>query len=274
MNKTQVKKIVQKKFFETPTKLLAHRGIPLEYPENTLISFKKAVEFGVDVLETDTHLSKDKRFVILHDDDISRVSDGTGKPSDYSLEELKKFDAGYNFTNDNGETFPFRGKGITFTSVDEILSEFPHQKFNIDLKDNNPNQVQYWVELIKEYDAEHRVLTASQYTSNLKVVRKHFPNMATCFSAKEVFGFYLRNKFGRISEKTRFSGDALQIPVSMGPLHIVTERSIENAHKKGLYMHIWTINEEETMKKLFGMGVDGIFTDDPKLLKKVIKKVF
>lgn len=262
-----------KSFFKTPTKLLAHRGIPLEYPENTLISFKKAVELGVDVIETDTHFTKDKKFVILHDNDLSRVSNGAGKPSDYTLDELKQFDCGYNFTNDGGKTFPYRGKAITFTSVDEILTEFPDQKFNIDLKDNNPSQIKNWIELIKKHNAQDKVLTASQYTTNLKLVRKELPTMATCFSAKEVFSFYIKNKFNRLKDKIKFAGDALQIPVSMGPLHIVTEKSIKNAHKKGLLMHIWTINDEKEMIELFEMGVDAIFTDDPKLLKEVIKKI-
>ena len=175
-----------KTFFEKEPRLLAHRGMPQEYPENTMISFKNAVEFGIDVIETDTHLTKDNQFIICHDAEISRISDGTGLIANYTLNELKQFDTGYNFTLDGGVSFPYRRKNITFMTVEEALYTFPNQKFNIDLKDNNPDQVKYWTELIKKYDAVDRVLTASQYTENLIKVRKIFPNMATSFSAGEV----------------------------------------------------------------------------------------
>ncbi|MGV9206421.1 MAG: glycerophosphodiester phosphodiesterase [Promethearchaeia archaeon] len=265
-----------KQFFKEDPRLLAHRGIPLEYPENTLISFEKAVEFGVDVIETDTHYTRDKKFVIIHDDELSRVSNGTGNVSDYSLAELKKFDAAYNFSPDGGKTFPYRGQGITFISVDEVLSKFANQKFNIDLKDNNPNQVEDWKKLIEKHHAQARVLTASQYKGNLEKVRDYFPNMATCFSAGEVFSFYIRNKFGGIKrlKKKTYLGDTLQVPVKMGPLRIVSEKSIENAHKMGFKIHVWTINDAPTMRSLFEKGVDAIFTDNPRILRDVINEMF
>jgi glycerophosphoryl diester phosphodiesterase len=261
---------MKKKFFDTPTKLLAHRGMPLQYPENTLISFKNAVEFGIDVIETDTHLTKDKQFIISHDAEISRVTNGSGLISDYTLEELFEFDAGHNFTIDDGKTHPFRGKGVKFISVEKLLKEFPNQKFNIDLKDNNSSQVEAWADLIKKKDAVERVLTASQFTKNLIEVRKHFPSMATSFSAGEVFKFYIGNKFGRL-KPGRFHGDALQIPVRLGPFHLIKPKFIKNAQEYGYKIHVWTINEKEEMRMLLNMGVDGIFTDDPIKLKEVLE---
>jgi len=263
-----------KAFFKRETRLLAHRGVPQEFPENTMISFQNAVKLGVDVIETDTHLTKDDQFVVAHDADISRVSNGSGAISQFTLEQLKQFDVGYNFTLDDGKTFPYRDKGIRFISVEEMLEAFPNQRFNIDLKDNNPLQVKLWVDLITAQDAIDRVLTASQYTKNLKLVRKAFPNMATSFSAGEVFNFYLLNKFRGINrlKKRKFGGDALQVPIKMAGLRIVSERSIQNAHALGFKMHVWTINEPQMMRKLFKMDVDGIFTDRPRVLKNVIKK--
>ncbi|MFO8017873.1 MAG: glycerophosphodiester phosphodiesterase [Promethearchaeia archaeon] len=265
-----------KQFFKDEPRLLAHRGMPLEYPENTLLSFEKAVEFGVDVIETDTHYTKDKRFVILHDDELSRVSNGTGNVSDYTLAKLKELDAAYNFTPDGGETYPYRDQGITFVSVDEVLKKFPDQKFNIDLKDNNPDQVKDWSELIEKYDAQDRVLTASQYKGNLKQVRQSFPEMATCFSAGEIFSFYIRNKIGGYKwlQKKTYKGDAIQIPVKMGPLRLVSDKTIKNAHKIGFRIHVWTINDAKTMRSLFEKGVDAIFTDNPRVLKKVVGEIF
>jgi glycerophosphoryl diester phosphodiesterase len=196
--------------------------------------------------------------------------------SEYTLDELKEFDAAYKFTLDGGKSFPFRGKGITFPSVNEILTKFPDQKFNIDLKDKKPEQVKRWKNLIENHNAQGRVLTASQYRANLRLIREYLPEMATCFSAGEVFSFYLRNKFGGYHrlEKKDYRGDALQIPVKMGPLRIVSEKSIENAHKLGYRMHVWTINDATAMKNLFQKGVDAIFTDNPRILKRVINELF
>lgn len=258
-----------KTFFKNEPRLLAHRGMPLEFPENTITSFENAIKFGVDVLETDTHLTKDNQFIISHDADISRVSNGKGLIMDYTVEELKKFDVGYHFTTDMGKTYPYRDKGITFMTVDEVLERFPSQKFNIDLKDNNPSQVKLWAELIKKYDASNRILTASQYTQNLDEVREYYPEMATSFSAGEVFKFYVSNKFGRLKSR-KFSGDALQIPVRLGPFHLIKPKFIETAHKFDYKIHVWTINEEEEMKILLKLGVDGIFTDNPRILKAVL----
>jgi len=259
-----------KNFFKNEPRLLAHRGMPLEFPENTMISFENAVNFGIDVLETDTHLTKDNKFIISHDADISRTTNGKGLIIDYTVEELKEFDTGYHFTPDMGKTYPFRDKNITFMTVEEVLNKFPSQHFNIDLKDNNPNQVKLWTELIKKYNASERVLTASQYTQNLIKVRKSFPEMATSFSAGEVFKFYISNKLGRLKSR-KFGGDALQIPVRLGPFHLIKPKFIETAHKFDYKIHVWTINDKDEMKRLLEMGIDGIFTDNPRIFKKVIE---
>ncbi len=263
-----------KDFFKPEPHVFAHRGLPLDYPENTMISFENAVKLGVDVIETDAHLTKDNQFVICHDSEISRISNGNGLIKDYTLKQLKEFDAAYNFSKDGGHTFPFRDRGITFVSVAEILEKFPKQRFNIDLKDKNQKQVELWAELIKEYDAEHRILTASQFTENLKEVRLKFPNMATSFSAGEVFRFYLKNKFRGLKslKKADFKGDALQVPEKMFGMRIVSEKSIKRAHQLGFKIHVWTINNEKDMIRLLKLGVDGIFTDNAPLLKSILKK--
>ena len=192
---------------------------------------------------------------------------------DYTVEELKQFDAGYHFTKDKGKNYPFRGKNISFMTVEEVLHTFPSQKFNIDLKDKNPAQVKYWAELIKKFNAEYRVLTASQFTENLIEVRKVFPKMATSFSAGEVFKFYIVNKFGRLKTK-KFDADAFQIPIRLGPFHLIKPKFVQNAHKFGYKIHVWTINEQEKMKELLDLGVDAIFTDNPRLLKPVLEEKF
>ena len=152
-----------------------------------------------------------------------------------------------------------------------MLEKFPNQKFNIDLKDNNPSQVELWAELIKEHDAMDKVLTASFYQKNLIEVRRQLPDIATAFSLIESFKFYIANKFGRI-KSSNFKGDAFEIPRRAGPFHLIRPKFIENAHKYEFKVYVWTINETKDMEHILSMGVDGIFTDDPIKLKAVLDK--
>lgn len=258
-----------KEFFHTPARTFAHRGAPMEFPENTLPSFQRAAELGVDVIETDVHLTKDGKFVLVHDDRLDRVSDGTGMVSDRTMEELKKLDAGYRFTKD-GRTFPFRGKGLAFLSLEELLEAFPKEKFNIDLKDDYPAQVGSYAAVLRKHGAENRVLTASQYGANLKEARRLLPGMATSFSLGEVIGVYFLFRTGFLFLKKNYPGDAFQVPEYLGPSHLANASLIRFLHRKGVTVQVWTVDGEDDMRRLLEAGVDGIFSNDPALLIRVI----
>ncbi|MDY6932660.1 MAG: glycerophosphodiester phosphodiesterase [Spirochaetota bacterium] len=258
-----------KHFFDNDTRVFAHRGVPIEFPENTLLSFKRAVELGVDVIETDIHFTKDKGFIVIHDESLERLTEGVGNVRDYSIKELKQFDAGFRFTKDNGKTYPFKGKNIKLLSLEEMLNEFPNQRFNIDLKEKNQEQIGYYADIIKRHNAQNRVLTASEHSVNLKGIRKLFPDMATSFSLWEALGFYTLYKTGFMFLTSHFNGDALQIPEHFGPIRIVTKSFVKHAHNKGIQVHVWTINNRDDIIRLFNLGVDGIISDDPILLKQI-----
>jgi glycerophosphoryl diester phosphodiesterase len=260
---------MQKQFFNPEPSIIAHRGLSIQYPENTLLSFSKAIELGVDVIETDIHLTKDNRFVIIHDDVIDRVSNGKGFVLNHTLEELKQFDAGYWFSPDENKSFPYRGTGLKFFSLEEMLEYFPDQRFNIDLKDKNPAQVKQYSEIINKYNPK-RILTASEHGPNLKEFRKIMPDMATSFSLWEVIGLYFLLRTGFLFAKKKFAADAIQIPEYIGPSHLADLPLIREMHKHDIRVHVWTVNNEQDMKRLLDSGVDGIITDDPALLKRVL----
>ena len=259
-------------FFCESTKVMAHRGAPLEFPENTMPSFQRAMELGVDVIETDVHLTSDNQVVVIHDGYLDRVSNGKGKVSDYTLAELQEFDAGYHFTMDNGATYPFRGKGLSFLSLDQLLHAFPEQRFNIDLKDNSTRLVDGYLQVIQKHDAAKRVCTASRYGKNLKRVRWKNPQMATAFSLWEIIGYYFLFRSGLLLLKKKFKGDALQIPEYIGTSHIANGGLVRSAHERGLKVHVWTVNETKYIKRLLDIDVDGIFTDDPLMLKQICRE--
>lgn len=265
---------MDKKFFSPEPRVIAHRGASGGYPENTKLAFTKAVEIGSDIIETDMHFTKDNNFVIAHDEVLERISNGTGRIVDHTVAELKRFDVAYNFTTDGGSTYPYRGRGHTFMTLEEMLEEFPAQRFNIDLKAKNPAQVSYYAEIIRKTDAFDRVLTASEYGPNVKEARKQLPGIATSISLWEGLWLYFLFKSGLLFVKNKFPYDALQIPEYLGTSHVVTETFVNAMHEKGLRVHVWTVNEEKDMRRLFDVGVDAIVSDEPLLLKKIVAEYF
>jgi len=264
---------MNREFFIPEPRVIAHRGASDEYPENTEPSFRRAIELGAHVIETDVHFTKDGDFVVAHDDVLDRVSDGTGKIAERSVEEIKRLDAAYHFSTDGGQSHPWRGKGVRFMTLGEMLTAFPDRRFNIDLKSKNSAQIPRYVEIIKRCDAQARVLSASEHTPNLRAVRKAFPAMATSFSLWEALWFYFLFRGGLLFLKKSFPGDVLQIPEYLGPSNIASDALVSAAHGKGLRVHVWTINEEKDMRRLFAAGVDGIVSDRPALLKKIVDEM-
>ena len=106
----------------SPIRVIGHRGAAAYAPENTLPSFEHAVEVGADGVELDLHCTADGHLVVIHDDTLERTTDGSGAVEERTLEELRGFDAGYRFTPDRGETFPFRGRGVRIPTFEEVLA--------------------------------------------------------------------------------------------------------------------------------------------------------
>ena len=251
-------------------RIFAHRGDAAHFPENTLTSFQSAIEIGADVIETDVQRSKDGRFMIFHDDTLDRVTEGRGKIGHYTLQELKRFDAGYRYSAD-AESFPFRGKKIVIPSLEEALREFPQQRFNIDLKADDPSQAGDYCALIRRCNAAKRILTASEFTGNLKAVRRLLPEMATSASHREVARVFFLYRSGLLFAKKGFAADVLQIPEFYRSWHVASPGMVRQVRRKGIRVHVWTVNKEADMRRLLDVGVDGIITDDPRLLKKILK---
>jgi glycerophosphoryl diester phosphodiesterase len=264
---------MEKAFFAPEPRIIAHRGASGGFPENTELSFRKAIEIGADVIETDVHFTKDRDFIVAHDGVLDRVSDGSGAIAERSVEEIKRLDAAYHFSTDGGQSHPWRGKGVSFMTLGEMLTAFPEQRFNIDLKSKDPAQVPHYVEMIKKCGAEARVLSASEHTPNLRAIRGAIPAMATSFSLGEALWFYFLFRSGLLFLKRSFPGDALQIPEFLGPSHVANDGLVSVAHRKGLRVHVWTINEEKDMRRLLATGVDGIVSDNPALLKRIVDEM-
>ena len=251
--------------------VIGHRGSAGEAPENTLPSFALGLESGAAILESDVHLTRDGVPVLIHDDSVDRVTDGSGRVAGLSLAQLHALDAGRRFSMDAGRTHPFRGRGLRVPTLEEALAAFPDARFNLELKEGLPGLVERCLEVIEKSGSAHRsLLTAGDDALmtelRAEVARRGVP-VALGASAREV-GDFLRCA---IERRPPAPGPmALQVPPGFGGRPLVTREFVDHAHAHDLVVHVWTIDEPEEMRALLALGVDGIVTDFPARLVAVI----
>ena len=259
-------------FLSPMPRIVAHRGDSANYPENTLPAFLSGVRMGIDVIETDVHITRDGEIVIWHDPTLERNTDGEGALEIHTLKELKKLDAGYTFTKDGGKTYPFRGKGIQLCTLSEALEACPDERFNIDLKSQEEDIVERYIDVIRKHNAENRVCTASFHLNNLKKLRRLAPDLLTSVSTLEVAPLVLKTKMHMLP--AAFDRKIIfQVPVRQYGITIINKRFIDEMHRRDAVVMVWTINEEEEMERLYKLGVDTIMTDDPALLIKTAERL-
>lgn len=242
----------------TPPRVIAHRGLALDVPENTIAAFQAARDAGADILETDIHLSKDGQVVISHDPDLSRLVGISGRVSDYTAAELASMDMG------GGHGFP---------TLVEVLERFPLERFNVDLKE--PAVVDAFVDVVTQMRAHDRVLIASFVESHRAKAVEKLRGVASSATPPHIIEGRVRSWVGLPTDSWVLPEEmvALQIPVSRYGFAMVTPSMIRAAHKKGLEIHVWTINDPKDMARLWDMGVDGIITDRTDLAVDVRAKL-
>lgn len=249
----------------------AHRGGALLAPENTLVAFENGVALGADALELDIQQTRDGELVVIHDTTVDRTTDGTGPIAAYTLDELRRLDAGYRFTPDGGQTFPFRGQDISIPTLRDVFERFPALRVNIDLKESDEGRERRLWALIQELAAEDRVLVASGdlHAPIVRFRRLSAGRVATSASSQEVRNFVLACACWS-TRWLRPSYNALQVPETHRKVRIVSLRAIEAAHRLGLDLHVWTVDDASTMRRLLDWGVDGLMSDRPDVLANVL----
>ncbi|WP_428263063.1 glycerophosphodiester phosphodiesterase [Haliangium sp.] len=250
--------------------LYAHRGAAAEQPENTLPSFRRALELGADVLETDVHLSADGQVVVSHDPDAQRM---TGVPLVFRktrLDEILTLDAGATFTDASGGR-PFMGKRYRIPTLEELLVELPDVPFNIDIKQPGVACARRVVELVRRLRATDRVVLASFHYHTILTVRALGYEGRTSLARPEVVALLLGPR--RALRVMPGRGQLVQIPTHAGPLTLATPRFLDKCHQLGLRVDFWTINDPEEARRLLDLGADGIMTDDPAAIAPVFAEL-
>lgn len=245
--------------------LFAHRGGARLAPENTLFSFRRAVErWRADVLEMDVRATADGEVVVIHDPTVDRTCDGSGAVRELRWDELRRMDAGYRFRDLSGE-LSFRGQGIRIPLFEEVLESFPDVRLNVDVK--APEAAPELARVIRRHGAEHRVLVASEREANRRAVRGYPGPWGA--SRRKIFLFWLLHRLpgGRLYTPRV---DALQVPETYRGHRVVTARFVREAHARNIPIHVWTVDDPDDMRRLLGLGVDGIQTDRPDVLARIL----
>lgn len=258
-------------YFELATPIvIGHRGCAGEAPENTLPSFEAGLAAGADILESDVHLTRDGVPVLLHDDVLERVSDGRGRVALQELGALRRLDFGFHFSPD-GRSHPFRGRGVGIATLQEALDRFPEARFNLELKENVPGLVERTAAVVRAAGAEARTLLTAAEDELMAKLRGHAAaeglGTALGASAADVLAFVSSALEGKPPPPGPM---ALQVPHAFAGRPLVTESFVAHAHAHGIQVHVWTINEPAQMTQLLDLGVDGIVTDFPGRLARIV----
>jgi glycerophosphoryl diester phosphodiesterase len=249
-------------FFAPPRpRIFGHRGAAGEFPENTMVSFDRAVRAGAVYLELDVHMSRDKEIVVSHDEGLTRTCGRDALIREMTWAEIQTVDAGYMLTFDAGVTFPFRGRSVKVPRLAEALGAFRDVNYLIEIKQTVPSLVSQLLATVDAGGLRRRVLIASEFDQPISEVRRLAPQIPTNFSYGDVAEFLQAMAAHRPGYEPR--GAALQIPTQYQGWQLVTPESVEFAHRVGVELHVWTVNDENEMNRLLECGVDGLISDFP-----------
>lgn len=234
---------------------IAHRGGAWEAPENTRMAFRRAVDLGYRYLETDVRATSDGVPVIFHDASLDRTTSIRGTIAELPWRHVR--------------SARIHGRQ-PIMQLTELLEEFPDTRFNLDLKE--PNAIDPFVTVVRRMNAWDRIVIGAFSQERLTRARRlGGPRLATSLSPQEVFRLWLAAR-GRGGRYRPPPGRCVQVPPSAGGRTIVEPRLLALAHGIGWQVHVWTIDSAAQMEELIDVGVDGLMTDRPTLLRQVLRQ--
>jgi len=243
---------------------IAHRGSRVLWPENTDTSFQGAYELGYRHFETDLHLTADRVLVCFHDPTVDRTTNATGLVEHMTLEELQSLDAGYRHGTADG--FPYRDLGAKVPTLEWLLTTFPDASVVLDLKSDG--LAEPLAATVDELGVHDRLIVGSFSDARLAKFRAITNGrVPTSVGPTHARLWVLASRIGR---QAGGQADALQLPTHTRGVRVVDERLVARAHAAGLQVHVWTVNDPGEMTRLLDMGVDGLVTDRPDLLKDLL----
>lgn len=242
-------------YLDAPAPLaFAHRGGAAHGDENTSEAFARAVALGYRYVETDVHATADGVAVVFHDPTLERVTGEKGRIDGLRWADLSTVRV---------------GGAAAVPRLDDVLAAWPQVRFNIDVK--AAGGIDPTVETVQRTGAADRVLLASFSDLRLRRLRGLAgPKVATSLGLRGVARLWLASRTGR-PVRVPPTVVAAQVPVRHSGIRVVDRRFVGYAHRMGLQVHVWTIDEPGEMHELLDLGVDGIMTDHVDVLRDVYR---
>ncbi len=244
--------------------VVGHRGACGYAPETTIASYRLAIQMGADFVEVDVHRSRDGVLIAIHDADVSRTTDGKGFVSDFTLAELKALDAGSWFN----KAFPEKARpeyaGLRVPALQEVMDAVKESRADLFIEIKDPERYQPDLEhallsLIRSNGMEERVRILSFSTASLRKIKEIDP----CFPTVLLIAKPRENP---VASCLQISADEL------GILHTkATAALVDEAHRSGLLLSVWTVDQQEDMERMIALGVDRITTNYPDLLIDLLR---
>ena len=234
---------------------IVHRGGAGEFLENSASAFARAIELGYRYVETDVRATVDGVLLAFHDRSLDRLTDGRGRISELPYSQVAKARIG------GSEPIPL---------LADLLGDFPGVCFNIDAK--HRGTLRPLAGVLTRAGALDRVCLASFSDRRLRWLRSALgPKLCTALGPREVAALRRASLVGSAPALPQ-SALCVQVPPRLGPLPLVDDRFMARAHGLGLVVHVWTIDEAAQMNRLLDLGVDGIMTDRPRVLREVLTR--
>lgn len=261
----------------------AHQGGAWEWPSSTLFAMRSAIAAGAHALELDAHGTADGHVVVCHDPTVDRTTDGSGAIAELTLAEVKALDSAYWFIpgadvtpGEPESAYPYRGRAASdpefrIASLAEVLEAFPGVILNLDIKQSAPAVAPYEkavADLLAEFGRADDVIVTSFDDRVTETFSGFAPGVPTSAGTAATAAFYQAVRAGE--EPPSIPAVAFQVPETYGDIVIVNEAFIEAAHRLGMAVHVWTVNDTESMERLVDLGVDGVISDVPSALMSVL----
>ncbi|MEN8145317.1 MAG: glycerophosphodiester phosphodiesterase [Gemmatimonadota bacterium] len=248
-------------------RIIGHRGAAGVAPENTLVSFERGVLGGAQAIEMDVHRAASGELVVFHDSTLDRTTSGSGPVEAMSLPALQQLDAGYGFTPDHGRSFPYRESGVTVPTLDQAVEACAGLPLIIEVKSAAAGRA--LGEWLRDHPARPRILVGGESrTDSAPAVAAAMYN---CASAADLRPTVLLSKIGlhrRLPPKV----SAAMVPVWSHGLRVVTRGFVRRTHETGQGVFVWTVNRPQEMRRLFDLGVDGLISDFPAIVRRIVNE--
>jgi|MudIll2142460700_1097286.scaffolds.fasta_scaffold139515_3 glycerophosphoryl diester phosphodiesterase len=248
--------------------VFAHRGGARLRPENTLAAFDHGLAVGADGLELDVQLSRDGEVVVCHDPTLDRTTNGSGAVRERTADELAQVDAGHHFAPEQG--YPFRAQRVGIPRLRDVLARYPGVPMIVELKGKDAELARAAVAVVADAGALDRVCFGGFVAETMQAARAAGPGLVTGASTPEVRRALTLSRMWLWPRRPPY--DALQVPERSGDVQVVSPRFVGAAHRSGVPVQVWTVNDEADMWRLLAWGVDALISDRPDVATAVVRR--